>query len=90
LRATTVLDFDSLGILSALGAAITAIAELKKHRTNAIAYSIAAQELGVAETLLSAIDNDESWGHFVSDTEDAISREHTMWQARHGRTPSST
>jgi hypothetical protein len=86
LRATGQLDYDVMGIMAASGAALTAIAELKQHRTNASAYALAAQELSLAAILLENITKDDAWAQFVSDTEDAISRGHTMWMARHGRT----
>lgn len=86
LRATGKLDFDLMGIMAALAATLTAVTELKQHRTNASAYALAAQELGLTAVLLDSVEDDEAWAQFVSDTEDAVSREHTMWLARHGRT----
>lgn len=90
LRATGSLDYDVMGIMAAVAASLTAVTELKQHRTNASAYALAAQELGLTEVLLNSITDEPAWAQFVSDTEDAVSREHTMWLARHGRTAAET
>ena len=87
LRATNEANWDLLGVLAAAAASLRAWSDLRQHRTNASAYSLAAQELGIAKAEMRQLDDvDEArWARFVSDTEDAISREHVMWLARRSK-----
>jgi SMODS and SLOG-associating 2TM effector domain 1 len=47
------------------------------------AYRLTARELAIVRDRIDTTD-DTTWAAFVSDAEDAVSREHTMWLARHG------
>jgi len=76
-------DVDLLGVAAAVVSATTAWTQLNQHRMNAASYSVAARELGIIRDRGKLIDQ-ASWGSFVSDAEDAVSREHTMWLARRG------
>lgn len=87
LRAFEVIDPDILGLLAAIAASMRAWGEMRQDVTNAAAYALAVQELSLARTQASSVNNEENWCRFVSDTEDAISREHTMWLARKSRVP---
>lgn len=70
------------GILSALAAAVLAWLQVKQHQELAQSYGLAAAELRfIAEKALH-IEGEEALSKFVSDAENAISREHTMWLAR--------
>jgi hypothetical protein len=80
------IDIDILGVAAAGAAAGTAWIQLKQHRTLAASYALAAQELSLALVRLENARDDEHWALEVSDAEEAISREHTMWLARHGHT----
>ncbi|HUQ63879.1 MAG TPA: SLATT domain-containing protein [Acidimicrobiales bacterium] len=77
-------DFDILGIAAAAAGSATAWVQLKQHRILATSYALASQELSLVRERLSAITDENSWSLEMSDAEDAISREHTMWLARHG------
>ena len=79
-----VIDFDALGLLAAAAAAIAAWVQAKDHAGLAQAYSIAAQELGLAKTRLAQGADELTWADLVDDAEQAISREHTLWLARRG------
>ena len=81
-RAATILDADLLGVMAALATAVSAWTQLRQHRTLAVSYALAAQELALVKAKLPTMDDEEDWSRFVSDAEDAISREHTMWLAR--------
>jgi len=48
-----------------------------------VAALATARELSIIRDRIDWVDEAE-WPQFVSDSEDAISREHTMWLARHG------
>ncbi|GAA3017207.1 DUF4231 domain-containing protein [Kitasatospora albolonga] len=87
LRALGEFSFDALGAVSAVAASVAAWAQLRQYRPQAAAYSIAASELAVIEAQLSQLpldtpDAEETWARLARDAEDAISREHTTWQAR--------
>ncbi|MFB7664164.1 DUF4231 domain-containing protein [Kitasatospora sp. NPDC056138] len=87
LRALGYFSYDALGTVSAVAASIAAWAQLRQYRPQAAAYSLAASELAVIEAQLSGLElgseeAEEVWARLARDAEDAISREHTTWQAR--------
>ncbi|MGW4891462.1 DUF4231 domain-containing protein [Kitasatospora sp. NPDC004240] len=87
LRAMTGFSYDALGTVSAVAASVTAWAQLRQYRPLAAAYAIAADELALirrqlTELDLAAADAEEIWARLARDAEDAVSREHTTWQAR--------
>jgi hypothetical protein len=71
--------------ISALGATVIASVaawrNARQHESLAAAYRLAALELSAIEASLPAASTESAWATFVSDAEDAISREHTMWTA---------
>ena len=83
LKAFTVVELDVLGILAAAAAGFAAWSQTRQYSSNAIAYSIASQELAMISSELPNID-DERWPAFVDEAEEAISREHTLWGASKG------
>ncbi|MDQ4502299.1 DUF4231 domain-containing protein [Sinomonas sp. ASV322] len=80
LRVTKALEVDLAGILGAAIGAGAAWLALKQYAQLSAAYSLASRELSLQEDLLSQV-NESEWAHAVSDAEEAISREHTMWLA---------
>jgi conflict system pore-forming effector with SLATT domain len=84
LRALTVIDLDLVGVMAALGAATSAWSQMRQHHTLASSYKIAALELSLIKERADKVADELEWSRFVSDAEEAISREHTMWLARHG------
>lgn len=78
------IDVDLLGIIAAAAAAVTAYLEAKQHRNLATAYGITAQELASAASLGETIEGEAGWADFVGQSEEAISREHTLWRASRG------
>jgi SMODS and SLOG-associating 2TM effector domain 3/SMODS and SLOG-associating 2TM effector domain 1 len=78
------IGFDLLGFLAASAGAVTAWMEAKQHRNLATAYGIASQELASIATELPTWNSEERWPAFVSQAEEAISREHTLWRASRG------
>jgi hypothetical protein len=77
------IDFDMLGVFASIASAATAWNQLNQHRNLVSAYSLTASELGIIRDRIPGVP-DHKWPVFVADCEDAISREHTMWLARHG------
>ncbi len=82
LKGIGVIDFEALGILSAVAASALAWLQIKQHATLSQAYSHAAHELSAIEASISPIHQEADWASFVDDAESAISREHTAWQAK--------
>ncbi|WP_237320727.1 DUF4231 domain-containing protein [Streptomyces sp. JJ36] len=76
------LAFDVLGTASAMSAAATAWVQLKQFQPQSTAYLLTSHELLLARTRLTPDCSEESWARLCGATEDAISREHTMWLAR--------
>lgn len=81
------IDVDLLGVAAAVAGVATAWSQFRQHRTQAAAYALTAQELSLVRARLSQVDAEPEWALAMSDAEDAISREHTMWLARHGHAP---
>ncbi|MFD7587807.1 DUF4231 domain-containing protein [Kitasatospora sp. NPDC059811] len=87
LRALGAFTYDALGTVSAVAASITAWAQLRQYRPLAAAYGLAADELELIRCQLARLDvesadAEELWARLARDAEDAVSREHTTWQAR--------
>lgn len=87
LRALGYFSYDALGTVSAVAASVTAWAELRQYRPLAAAYRLAADELELVRAQLTQLDleardAEELWARLARDAEDAVSREHTTWQAR--------
>jgi hypothetical protein len=74
--------FNPIGTFTTLVVVFTAFNQTKKHGELSQSYAIAAQELSSIESLAVHIKNEESLSDYVRDTENAISKEHTMWCAK--------
>ncbi len=81
LKAANLLDIGLLGFAGALVAAGTSWLQTKQHVNLAEAYAVAARELSHIDTLLPSCTKEKDWAEFVSQSEEAISREHTLWIA---------
>ncbi|MFE9424532.1 DUF4231 domain-containing protein [Kitasatospora sp. NPDC006697] len=78
---------DTAGTVAAVAVAVTAWAQLRQYRPLAAAYRLAAEELTLAGAQLARLDPaadgaEELWARLARDAEEAVSREHTTWQAR--------
>ena len=81
LKATGALEIDLLGLAGALVAAGAAWVNAKQHQTLANAYAVASQELATISGQVDWAGTEPEWAHFVDQSEEAISREHTLWRA---------
>lgn len=81
LKGFGVVDIDLFGLAGAAVGSAVAWLETKQHHTIARAYRVASQELGSILELVSRQADEGSWSRFVAESEEAISREHTMWKA---------
>ncbi len=75
------LRVNPVGVITTAAAALMAWVELKRFDELSRAYATAAHELGVILSQAPHVD-EESFPSFVADSEQAISREHTLWIAR--------
>ncbi len=87
MRALGYFSYDALGTVSAVAASVAAWAQLRQYRPLAAAYQLAADELELVHAQLAQLDlaepdAEELWARLARDAEDAVSREHTTWQAR--------
>lgn len=83
LKAIGVYDTDILGVAASCATSAIGWSQTSQHRTLVSSYALAARELSLIRDQVIQVAPDD-WPLFVSDAEDAISREHTMWLARHG------
>jgi hypothetical protein len=84
LKAVGTISGDLLAFAGAIVTAITAWLQTKQHRTLATAYAVAALELASVRSQISHQTTEADWARFVSDAEEAFSREHTLWKASRG------
>jgi hypothetical protein len=84
MKAVGVIGGDFLIFAGALVAAMTAWLQTKQHQTLATAYAVTALELASLRTKINWQTNQSDWAKFVSEAEEAFSREHTLWKASRG------
>ncbi len=77
------LTLDLLGVLAAIAATITAWVQAKQHGNLTTAYAITSQELASIRSATMSVP-EKKWAKFVGESEEAISREHTLWRASRG------
>jgi hypothetical protein len=83
-RVMTLIELDLLGVLAAVAASATAWAQLKQFDVLASAYGLTAQQLAIVRSELLDIHTEAEWVSFVSQAEDGMSKEHTLWLTRRG------
>lgn len=85
LIAAGVWEIEWLSFAGALAGAMVAAGaswlQTKQHSNLAQAYSVAAHELAAIYDRISSQRTEENWAHFVNESENAVSREHTLWRA---------
>ncbi len=74
--------FNPIGVITTLAGVCVAWTETKRFRELSQSYALAAQELASAASLIENVHDQTSLAIYVDDTENAISREHTMWCAK--------
>jgi hypothetical protein len=79
---TKVITTSIDGVVASMVAAAGAWLEVKQFESLANAYNLTATELSLAKADGESITNEAGWPQYVATTEDAISREHTMWRVR--------
>jgi len=75
-------NFNFVGLFSTLSACFFSWLQLKKYQENKEAYTTATFELNLIKQEGEEINSEEAFSKFVLDSENAMSREHTMWLAQ--------
>jgi len=75
-------NWNLVGLFTTISASALSWLQLKKHQELKEAYTMATQELNFIVELSEKVKNDEGLSKFVLDSENAISREHTLWIAQ--------
>lgn len=73
-----------VGLFTSLGAGATAWTQLRRHDDLAQSYGLAAVELQLAKARVVASADEGAFVSHVDDTEETISREHTLWAIKRG------
>ena len=73
-----------IGVVATIASAAFAWSKAKRFRELSSAYSMAAQELAIAESESEHVASDEELANLVQEVEERISREHKTWRARAG------
>lgn len=81
LRLSGHFPIDAYGSLAAMAAAGVGWLQIKQYQNLARAYSVASHELASVNSQIDSVDGEDEWRRFVDHSEDAISREHTLWKA---------
>jgi hypothetical protein len=71
-----------VGLFASIATAATAWTQLGRHDELSKSYALAYQELLMIRTLGEKVSTEEALDRLVTDGENAISREHTMWMAK--------
>lgn len=75
-------NWNFVGFFTTVSASAISWLQLKQHQELKQAYTTAAQELNFILASAGRINDDTQLSEFVLDSENAISREHTLWLAQ--------
>jgi hypothetical protein len=75
-------NWNFVGLLTTISASALSWLQLRQHQELKQAYTTATQELNFIDTLSEQINTEDELSRFVLDSENAISREHTLWLAQ--------
>lgn len=75
-------NWNLVGFFTTLSASALSWLQLKQHQELKQAYTTAAQELNFIQVSFGNVNSDIELAEFVLDSENAISREHTLWLAQ--------
>lgn len=75
-------NWNIVGLFTTIASSAISWLQLKQHQELKQAYTTATQELNFIEALSEDISTEDELSRFILDSENAISREHTMWLAQ--------
>lgn len=76
------IPFLPIDVLAVMAASVIGWKQLRRFDELASAYGLTAHEVGIIQSRYDMVTDQESLCAFVSDAENAFSREHTQWAAR--------
>jgi SMODS and SLOG-associating 2TM effector domain 3/SMODS and SLOG-associating 2TM effector domain 1 len=82
----TALQVNPLGLLATVAASLFTLLHMNQHETLSRAYGVTSEELAKIAIHSDSQNTEEVWSRFVSEAEEAISREHTLWLASYSTT----
>lgn len=74
--------FLPIDVFAVVASAIIGWIQIKRFNELASAYGLTAHEVGIIKSCYESVKTSEHLSGFVSDAENAFSREHTQWAAR--------
>jgi uncharacterized membrane protein len=78
-------NFNLVGLFSTISASGFSWLQLKKYQENKEAYTTATSELNLIKEEANSYNTEIEFAKYVLDSENAMSREHTMWLAQKRR-----
>lgn len=69
-------------VFVAIACSLLSWIQAKRYSENATAYALAAQEIGIVKEQAQLIQTEDDFHQYVTDAENAFSREHTQWIAK--------
>jgi len=76
------IPFLPIDVVAVIASGLIGWTEIKRFDELASAYGLTAHEVGIIQTRYDAVATPQDLSSFVSDAENAFSREHTQWAAR--------
>ncbi|OPB88517.1 DUF4231 domain-containing protein [Elizabethkingia ursingii] len=75
-------NFNFIGFFSTIAASGFSWLQVKRFQENKEAYTMANSELNLIKSEIDKVTSEEGFSEYVLDSENAMSREHTMWLAQ--------
>ncbi|MBD0833342.1 DUF4231 domain-containing protein [Aestuariibaculum sediminum] len=75
-------NWNVVGLLTTIASSAISWLQIKQHQEQKQAYTTASEELNFIKQLSYNVSTEEELSEFILDSENAISREHTLWLAQ--------
>ncbi|MFZ3576279.1 DUF4231 domain-containing protein [Tenacibaculum finnmarkense] len=75
-------NWNIIGLLTTVASSAISWLQIKQHQEQKQAYTTASEELNFIKELSYKVKTEEELSEFILDSENAISREHTLWLAQ--------
>lgn len=75
-------NWNVVGLLTTIASSAISWLQIKQHQEQKQAYTTASEELNFIKELSYNVNSEEELSKFILDSENAISREHTLWLAQ--------
>ncbi|KAB5489514.1 DUF4231 domain-containing protein [Flagellimonas hadalis] len=75
-------NWNIVGLLTTIASSAISWLQIKQHQEQKQAYTTASEELNFIKELSYNINSEKQLSEFILDSENAISREHTLWLAQ--------